>query len=344
MKAFASDNYSGVHPDVLSAISLANASHAPAYGTDDLTAQARQLLRTLCGSLDAAIEFVFNGTGANCVALQVLTERWDSVLCAESAHINVDEGGAPERLLGIKLLTVPTDNGKLTPELVRKHVIRRGDVHYAGPKVVSITNSTEWGTVYTASEVRALADTAHELGMYLHMDGARISNVAASLGVSIASLTAEAGVDCLSFGGTKNGLLGGEAVVLLNANEKMREALPHAVKQTGQLASKMRFVSAGFLALFGTELYLSNAGHANRMAKLLSERISTIPGITLVQPVEVNAVFCKLPRRVISPLQDEFHFYTWIEEEDVVRMMCSFDTTEEEVDGFVEGIRKAVEG
>ncbi|KAI9021854.1 aromatic amino acid beta-eliminating lyase/threonine aldolase [Hyaloraphidium curvatum] len=344
MKGFASDNYAGVHPAVLDAIVACNAGHFPAYGNDDFTTAAKAAIRSACGAPDAAVELFCTGTGANCAALQLLCGRSDAVMCAASAHINVDEGGAPERLLGLKLITVPTADGKLTPELVRKHAVRRGDVHYAFPKAVSITQPTEWGTIYSVEDMRALSDAVHELGMFLHVDGARLSNAAAALGVPIAAITSGIGADVVSFGGTKNGLMAGEAVVVLNRDPGMREMLPRAAKQLAQMASKQRFVGAGFTEMFGTDLWWRNARHANAMARRLSEGIAAIPGwrAEIVQPTKANAVFARLPQDVIQPLQEEFHFYTWDEDKHIVRLMCSWDTTEDEVDAFLRSVREAV--
>lgn len=340
MRAFASDNYAPAHPDVLAAIADVNAAHTPAYGNDPWTQQAKDIIRRHVGSPDADVHLVFNGTGANVVGLSAFLERWEAIVCVDSAHINVDEGGAPERLLGSKLLVQPTKDGKLRPEQVAAAVIRRGDVHFAQPRVVSITQSTEWGTVYTPSEVRALADVAHSHDMFLHMDGARISNAAAALNVPIAEFTSAAGVDVVSFGGTKNGAIGAEAVVILNPGRGMK--LGHLAKQSMQLSSKMRYNAAQFIALFGSDLWLQNAQHANAMAARLAAGIEGLPGIALMQPQQVNGLFVRMPKGVIKPLQDEFHFYDWIESEQIVRLMCSWDTTTDDVDAFIAGIRRAV--
>ena len=340
MRAFASDNYAPAHPDVLAALTDVNAGHAPAYGNDHWTTQAKDLIRRHIGAPDADVHLVFNGTGANVVGLSTLLERWEAVICADSAHINVDEGGAPERLLGAKLMVQKTTDGKLRPEQVAAAVIRVGDIHFAQPRVVSITQSSEWGTVYTPSEIHALADVAHEHDLLLHMDGARISNAAAALNVPIAEFTSAAGVDVVSFGGTKNGMIGGEAVVIINQGRGIR--LGHLAKQSMQLSSKMRYASAQFIAMFGSDLWLQNAQHANAMAARLADGIKGIPGIELVQPQQVNALFVRMPQHIIKPLQDEFHFYDWIEAERIVRLMCSWDTTPTDVDAFVAGIKRAV--
>jgi threonine aldolase len=340
MRAFASDNYAPAHPEVLAAMAAVNTGHAVAYGNDPWTAQAIEVIRRQVGVQDADVHLVFNGTGANVVGLSMFLERWETVICADSAHINVDEGGAPERLLGVKLLDISTSDGKLTPELVDAAVIRRGDVHYAQPRVVSITQSTEWGSLYTPSEVAALAKVAHRHGMVLHMDGARIANAAAALGCSIADTTSAVGVDVLSFGGTKNGALGAEAVVLMRPGQRQR--LGHLAKQSMQLSSKARYNAAQFIALYEHDLWLRSAQHANAMAARLALGIEGLPDVTLVQPPRVNSLFVQLPAHTIKPLQEEFHFYDWIESESIVRLVCSWDTTESDVDAFIEGIRGAV--
>ncbi len=342
MRAFASDNYAPAHPEVLAALTAANDGHATAYGNDPLTERAREVIRRHVGAPDADVHLVFNGTGANVVGLSVFLEPWETVICAESAHINVDEGGAPERLLGVKLQTLPTPDGKLRPEQVAAAVIRRGDVHYAQPRVVSISQSTEWGTLYTPDELRALAEVVHAHDMLLHMDGARIANAAVALGCAIADLTAAVGVDVLSFGGTKNGALGAEAVVLLAPGQGRR--LAHLVKSSAQLSSKMRYAAAQFVAMFDGDLWVRNASNANAMAARLAAGLRTIDGIALVQEPGVNALFVRMPRHIIRPLQDEFHFYDWIEADAVVRLVTSWDTTAEDVDAFLAAVRARVAG
>jgi threonine aldolase len=335
-RGFASDNHAGVHPDVLAAIAEANVGHAPAYGADELTARAHERFREVLGDEVEAF-FVFNGTGANVIGLQPMLNRWESVICASTAHINVDECAAPERLLGTKLIDLPTEDGKLTPDQVRAAINGVGDEHRTQAKVVSVTQSTELGTVYTPDELASLADTAHGLDMFLHVDGSRISNAAASLGIDLRATTGAVGVDVLSFGGTKNGLLGAEAVVFFRP-----ELAAHAKfvrKQQMQLASKMRFLAAQFLALFTDDLWHRNAQHANTMAARLYEGVRDIPGVTVTRPVQANAVFALLPPVAIPVLQSQFPFYVWDETTHEVRWMCSWDTTEEDVDEFVAAIR-----
>ncbi|MCU7825699.1 threonine aldolase family protein [Kitasatospora sp. DSM 101779] len=335
VRGFASDNYAGIHPEILAAIALANDGHQVAYGEDDYTAHLQQVFRRHFGDRAEAYP-VFNGTGANVVALQSLLPRWGAVVAAESAHINVDECGAPEKIAGIKILTVPTPDGKLTPELIDQQAWGWDDEHRAQPLAVSLTQSTELGTVYTVDEVKAICDHAHERGMLVHMDGSRLANAAATLGVPFREFTTDAGVDVLSYGGTKNGLMLGEVVVVLNP-ERVRN-LKFLRKMSMQLASKMRFVSVQFEALLTGDLYLRNAGHANAMAKRLEQAVSGIDGVTVVRPVQANAVFAILPREVSERLQKRYRFYFWNEHTGEVRWMASFDTSEADIDAFAAAI------
>jgi threonine aldolase len=281
---------------------------------------------------------VFNGTGANVTALQALTDRWGAVVCAETAHINVDEGGAPERMGGLKLLTVPTPDGKLTPELIDRQAWGWDDEHRAMPQVVSITQNTELGTVYTVDEVRAITEHAHSHGMKVHLDGARIANAAASLNVPMRAFTNAAGVDVITFGGTKNGMLFGEAVVVLNPDAVSH--MKHLRKLSMQLASKMRFVSVQLEALLAKDLWLRNARHSNAMAQRLVDGVRAVDGVEILYPVQANAVFARLPHDVSERLQKRFRFYFWDEAAGDVRWMCSFDTTEEDVDSFVQALKE----
>ncbi|PWC06223.1 threonine aldolase family protein [Mycetocola zhujimingii] len=341
-RGFASDNYAGVHPEVLEAIASANGGHQVSYGADVYTAHLQDVFATHFGE-GVEVFPVFNGTGANVTALQSMLPRWGAVISASTAHINVDEGGAPERVGGIKLLTVPSPDGKLTPELIDLEAWGWGDEHRAQPLVVSITQSTELGTLYSVEEVRAIADHAHARGMKLHMDGARIANAAASLGVPMKDFTTDAGVDVLSFGGTKNGLLFGEAVVVLNPAAS--DGLVFLRKLNMQLASKLRFVSAQLIALLEGDLWLRSAQHANQMAARLrgslEQLVSTgaISGLGFSQPTQANAVFAVLPADAANRLRERFHFYDWDATKQEVRWMCAFDTTEADVDAFVDGIR-----
>jgi threonine aldolase len=337
VRGFASDNYAGIHPEILAALALANGGHQSAYGDDDYTAHLQQTIRSHFGPRAEAFP-VFNGTGANVVSLQALTDRWGAVVCAESAHINVDECGAPERVGGLKLLTVPTEDGKLTPELIDREAHGWDDEHRAMPQVVSITQNTELGTCYTVEEVRAICEHAHERGMKVHMDGARIANAAASVNVPMRSFANAAGVDVLSLGGTKNGMLCGEAVVVLNPDAVC--AMKHLRKLSMQLASKMRFISVQWEALLAGDLWLRNARHANAMAQRLAEGVKAVDGVEILYPVQANAVFARLPNEVTERLQKRYRFYFWDEPAGDVRWMCSFDTTEEDVDGFLAALRE----
>lgn len=342
-RGFASDNYSGIHPEVLAAMAAANGGHQSAYGGDAYTARLQEVMTHHFGEGVEAFP-MFNGTGANVVGLQSMLPRWGAVVAATTAHINVDEGGAPEKVGGLKLLTVPTDNGKLTPELIDREAWGWGDEHRAQPLVVSITQSTELGTVYTVDEVAAIADHAHGLGMRLHMDGARLSNAAASLGVPLRAFTRDAGVDVLSYGGTKNGAMLGEAIVVLNPDAS--EGLNYLRKMDIQLASKMRFVSAQLLALLEGDLWLRNATHSNAMAQRLRAGIEAgladgaITGVTLTQPTDANGVFAALPDGVADRLRTAFAFYDWDAAKNEVRWMCSFDTTEDDIDLFLAAIAR----
>jgi threonine aldolase len=338
VKGFASDNYAGAHPDVLAAVADANAGHAVAYGGDPWTARAEQLLRDHFGE-QALSYLVFNGSAANVLALRALCRPWECVACAAQAHINVDECGAPERIGGIKLQAVPTQDGKLTPEHVEWLLVRRGDEHVVQPRVVSVTQSTELGTRYSPYELHALADFAHEHGLLLHVDGARLANAAAGLDVALRALTSDVGVDVVSFGGTKNGLLLGEAVVF--CNPELAGGFKYLRKQTLQLASKGRFIAAQFVALLEGDLWRRNAAHANAMAARLSEALLDAPGVRLTQPVQANAIFAVLPPGATERLQRDWPFYTWDEATGEVRLVCSWDTTEDEVDAFAADVRRA---
>lgn len=338
-RALASDNYAGVHPQVLAAVLEANTGHAVSYGADAVTGAAVEAFRAHLGAA-ADVAFVFNGTGANVVGLQLMLRPWESVICARTAHINLDECGAPERFLGAKLVDLDTPDGKLTPDLIRAAVTGVGDEHRAQARVVSITQSTELGTVYTPAQIGAIAETAHGLGLYLHLDGARISNAAASLGIGLAGTSSDCGVDVLSFGGTKNGLLGGEAVVVLRP--ELATALPYVRKQAMQLSSKMRFVAAQFLALLRDDLWLRNASQANAMAARLHDAVVAVPGLQVTQPRQANAVFVRLPAAAVEPLQQVSPFYEWDEATHEARWMCSWDTTEDDIDSFVAAVRRLV--
>ncbi|MGW9114490.1 threonine aldolase family protein [Microbacterium sp. NPDC055683] len=341
LRGFASDNYAGIHPEVLAALAAANAGHQVAYGEDVYTARLHEVLAERFGGPVEAFP-VFNGTGANVTALQSMLPRWGAVIAAATAHINVDEQGAPERIGGMKLLTVPTDDGKLTPELIDREAWGWGDEHRAQPLVVSITQTTELGTLYTPDEIRAIADHAHGLGMRVHLDGARISNAAAALDLPLGAFTRDAGVDVVSLGGTKNGAMLAEAIVVLDP--AAATGLTYLRKLNMQLASKMRFVSAQLLALFDGDLYLRNARHANAMAQRLRAGVETgladgsIRGVSFTRETQANGVFAILPEGVADRLRESFRFYDWDESTGEVRWMCSFDTTEDDIDAFIAAI------
>lgn len=339
-RSFASDNNAGVHPSILKAIGIANNGHVVAYGDDPYTENAISEFKKLLGN-DIDVFFVFGGTAANVLGIKTATESFGAVICAETAHINVDECGAPEKFTGCKLLTIPTTNGKITVEQIAHHVHGIGDQHHVQAKVVSITQATEMGTLYTPKEIKALADYAHKNNMYLHMDGARIANAVVGLDIDIKDITKNAGVDILSFGGTKNGMMFGEAVVFFN--RELAQNFKFIRKQGMQLASKMRFISAQFEALFANGLWIENAKHANKMARLLAEKVKDIPQIKITQEVQANAVFAIVPKQSIAKLQEKYFFYVWDEETPEVRWMASFDTQEEDIENFVKFVRESID-
>jgi threonine aldolase len=339
VRSFASDNNAGVHPKVLHAIAAVNRGHVVGYGDDTYTETAVRKFKQHFGS-DIEVFVVFNGTAANCLSLKAMTESYQAVICAEAAHIYTDECGAPEKFTGCKLIPIPTSDGKLTIDAVRHAYHGIGDQHHVQPRVISITQVTEMGTVYTPREVRDLARFAHERHMFLHMDGARVSNAAVSLGLTLREVTRDLGVDVLSFGGTKNGAMGAEAVVFFS--KKLGRDFLFLRKQGMQLASKMRFISAQLDALLSNDLWKKNAQHANRMAKLLQKEVSKIPNVEIVYEVEANGVFARIPRPAIAKLQKRYFFYVWDEDRSVVRWMCSFDTTEQDVKQFAKFVAETV--
>ncbi len=340
-RSFASDNNAGVHREVLEAIARANEGHVVAYGADPYTKSAIALFEQHFGT-GIDVFFTFNGTGANVLSLQSINRPYHAVLCSDYAHIYTDECGAPEKHTGCKLIPLPHQDGKITVEAVKHAYHGIGDQHHVQARVISITQSTEMGTVYRAEEVRALADFAHERGMYLHMDGARIANAAASLGQSLRQATRDLGVDVLSFGGTKNGIMGGEAVVFFN--RELSSDFLFLRKQGMQLASKMRFIAVQFEALLSNDLWRRSAEHANRMAKVLEAEVRKIPQVKVMWKVEANGVFAQIPAHSIEKIKERYFFYPWIEEECIVRWMCSFDTTEEDVKEFARVVAEAVKG
>lgn len=338
---FASDNASGIHPEVMEAIARANVGHALAYGSDPYTESAIARFRDELGP-DIEVLFTFGGTGANVAALGSVLRPFESVLCAECAHLYVDEGAAPERFLGSKLVPVEAPQGKVTAVALEARLGRTKGVHHAQPRVVSISQPTELGVVYRPEEIQELAEFAHSRGMLLHMDGARICNAAAFLECELRDVTGAVGVDLLSFGGTKNGLLGGEAMVFFD--RALFAYAPFVHKQSMQLASKMRFIAAQLEALLTDELWRRNALHANAMARRLANTLKDVPRLEVVAPVETNAVFCRLPPDRIGPIQERAFFHVWDEQLSTVRWMTSFDTTEEDVDAFADHVRELMGG
>ena len=338
-KGFASDNNSGVLPAIIKAMEAANHGHVIGYGNDVYTQKAIEIFKEKFGD-ETEVFFVFNGTGANVLGLSTVTHSFNSIICAETAHIQEDECGAPEKFTGCKLLPVEPVNGKVTPEAVQHHLKGFNFEHHSQPRVISISQVTEMGTVYQPHEIIELADLAHKNGMLLHMDGARIANAAVALNLDFKAFTKDCGVDILSFGGTKNGMMMGEAVLFFNAD--LTPLTKYIRKQSMQLYSKMRFVGAQFIAYFENNLWKETAAHANKMAKLLESEVAKIPQIKLTQAVNANGVFAIVPREIIKPLQEQFFFYIWNETTSEVRWMTSFDTTEEEITGFVELIKELV--
>lgn len=336
MKSFASDNYAGVMPQVMDALIAANYAHARSYGADEVTARTRKLFNQVFGR-EVATYFVFNGTGANVLSISSATQSFNAVLCADTSHIYCDESSAPETFTGCRFFALTAnDQGKLTPEIVQERLIRKGDVHYAQATLLSITQTTEYGTVYTPAEIKALADLCHQNDMYLHVDGSRFFNAAASLRCSLAEISTLAGVDILSLGGTKAGIMFGEAVIVINKELDKHVAYKH--KQVMQLASKTRFISAQFEALLNNELWRTAATHANNMAQLLLKAIEGRPGVTITKPVQANAIFAEIPRHWYEPLQQHFPFYVWKEQTHEVRLMCAWDTQPEDIASFAKAI------
>ncbi|MBA3645185.1 MAG: low specificity L-threonine aldolase [Gemmatimonadaceae bacterium] len=338
-RAFGSDNWSGVHPDVLAAIAAANVGHAPSYGNEDWTKEAVKKIRALVGK-DCDVYLLFSGTAANVLGLQSMVRSHQAVICAETAHVHTSEAGAAEKHIGCKLIPLPAPKGKISSADIPKQLGYLGNEHHVQPKAVTVTQSTEYGTVYSLGELKEISKVTHDNGMYLHMDGARIFNAAVSLGCSIEETTRGAGVDVLSFGGTKNGLIAGEALVFFN--RKLAEDFDFRRMQGMQLASKMRFVAAQYVALLSNDLWKKNAEHANRMAKLLSDGICGLPGVTLTQKVQSNSVFAIIPPKAISKVQKEFGFHVWNKDLSEARLVTSFDTDEAEVRKFCSVLAGAV--
>lgn len=339
-KGFGSDNHSGVHPEILKAICQTNDGHHPSYGTDPITAKAIEVFKQHFGS-DIEVHFVFNGTAANVLSMAPLVKSYHSIFCSDTSHLNTDECGAPEAWIGAKLIPLPSTHGKINPEDIHQHMIRLGDQHFSQPALISITQPTELGTVYTIEELKKIIAVAKKYRLYIHMDGARLSNAVMHLACSFKELTADLGIDVLSFGGTKNGLLGAEAVVFFS--QARNADFRFIRKQSMQLPSKMRFLSAQFIRYFENNLWREIAAHSSAMAQRLTKGIAHIPEIKIIAPTESNAVFVKIPRTWVKPLRDKFFFYVWDEHEWVMRWMTTFDTTPEDIDQFIaliENVRK----
>ena len=338
-RSFASDNNAGVHPEILGALSKANEGHVVAYGDDPYTEQAVKVFKKHFGK-HVEVFFVFGGTGANVLGLKAATDSYHAVVCAETAHINVDECGAPEKFTGCKLLSVPTPDGKVKPDQVKPFLDHIGFEHHVQARVISISQATEMGTIYTPAELKALASFAHQHDMLLHMDGARIANAAASLRTDLRKITTDVGVDVLSFGGAKNGMMFGEAVVFFDP--KLAKGFKYLRKQGTHLPSKMRFISAQFSALLEKDLWRRNAEHANRMAQVLASELAQVPQIKITQQVESNGVFAEVPKKYIPLLQKRYFFYVWNEATSEVRFMTSFDTTEDDIRDFVSLVKRTI--
>lgn len=336
MRGFGSDNNAGIHPDILKEITASNAGHVTGYGTDIYTEHARNIFKEYFGS-STETYFVFTGTGANVLGLSAITRSWYSVITVSTAHLEGDECGAPEKFIGCKVLVVDTPDGKITPDLIGKHMHGIDFEHHSQPKVISITQSTEMGTVYTVGEISAIADFAHKNGMLLHMDGARIANAAVYLNLPFKAFTTDAGVDVLSFGGTKNGLMFGESVCFLRPG--LSGDFKYIRKQGMQLASKMRFISAQYIGYFKNDLWKKLASQSNAMAAILGEKLNTIDGITVTQKVQSNGIFVVIPSEIAEKIRSHYFFYPWDEKRSEWRLMCSWDTEETDVEDFV-GILK----
>jgi threonine aldolase len=338
MKSFASDNYAGVLPEVMEALQAANTGHAGSYGNDEHTRRVQQLFREVFAA-DVEVFFVFNGTGANVLSMSAATQSWQSVLCADIAHMYNDESSAPETFTGCRFFPLPANEaGKLTPEIVMERVVRNGDIHYAQSAVLSLTQSTEYGTLYTPDELRALSALCRQHGLYLHVDGSRFFNAAASLGLSLHEISAGAGVDILSLGGTKSGMMYGEAVLVFN--KQLAEHIRFKHKQSMQLASKTRFIAVQFEALLRDELWRSKASHANAMAAMLTEGLRQLPAVQITKPVQANVVFARIPQEWNEPLMNQYPFYVWKHKDNEVRLMCAWDTTAVEVEALLAAMKR----
>lgn len=335
--SFGSDNHSGVHSKILEAISKANCGHSHSYGDDDYTRRAIAKFKEMFGQ-EIDVYFVLTGTGANVLSLQNFLKPYEAVVCAASAHINVDECGAPEHFTGSKLINVDTENGKLTPELLEKAIFGVGDEHHVQAKIISISQVTEMGSIYTAEEIKAIVDFAHARDLYVHLDGARLSNAVVALSCSFADLTTNTGIDILSFGATKNGAMLAESVV--SFRPELSKGMKYLRKMGMQLYSKMRYSSAQWLAYLSDNLWYENAKNANDMARYLYNRLADIPQVKLTQNIEANAIFALLDKDIIEPLREKYFFYTWDEFTGEIRLMCSYDTQKKDIDDFIDYLRE----
>ncbi|HAM08874.1 MAG: threonine aldolase [Bacteroidetes bacterium GWE2_41_25] len=336
-RGFASDNNAGIHPDILNEIISANIGHVTGYGSDIFTVQAHKVFKEQLGS-DAEIFFVFTGTAANVLSLTSITRSWNSVITASTAHLDQDECGAPEKFMGAKVLTVDTPDGKITPKMLEKHMHGIDFEHHSQPKVISITQTTEMGTIYSVDEIKEIAGFAHSNKMFLHMDGARLANAAVYLGLPFKAFTTDAGVDVLSFGGTKNGMMFGEAICFLKPG--LSEDFKYIRKQGMQLASKMRFISAQYIAYFHNDLWKKCASHSNRMAKIMAEKLGEIKDVKITQPVQSNGIFIIIPAAVAEKIRKHYFFYPWNDKISEYRLMTSWDTHEEDINNFIKILRK----
>ena len=336
---FGSDNHSSVHPNIMSALKNSNEGYKVAYGEDEITQKAIKKFKDIFGK-NIDVYFVYNGTAANILGLKNVTNSFNSIICPESAHLNVHECCGPEKFMGCKLVTIPTDDGKLTVEKIKSHIIGFDDPHMAQPRVISITQATELGTVYTVSELKKICEFAHNNNLLVHIDGARLCNAAVYLNKSLREITTDVGVDVLSFGGTKNGLMFGETVIFFN--KKLAKNFEFYRKQGMQLASKMRYISAQYLAFFENELWIKNAKHANKITQLLKKELEKIPEIKITQKVEVNMIFAIIPKKYINKIREKYFFHVFDEDLSEARLMCSFNTTEEEIHDFIKTCKKII--
>jgi len=336
--SFGSDNHSGAHPLILKALEQANHGYWHGYGEEEYTEKVQQKVAALFGK-DAICLFLMTGTGANVLALQSLIKSYEAIFCADTAHVNMHEAGAVQKFTQSRLIVVKTENGKLTPELIAPNLSLMADQHMSQPRIISISQATEYGTVYSLEEIKELADYAHANKLLLHIDGARLANAAVSLNCSLQEMTSDCHVDIVSLGATKNGCLFGEALIFINQSSAAKDAVYYR-KQLTQLISKMRYLTLQMETYIADDLWKQNALHANSMAQLLAKKLSAFPQITLTQPVQANSVFAIMPSEIIPALQEKYHFYLWNEHRFEVRLMCSWNTTQEMISQFISDVEK----